>query len=92
MTQHFIDHAQVLIKSNAECILVQSGDEYELFDVGVALMAELILEFADLNTVLLLVLSAATKESVESLDERAREVVSRLKRGVRVSVRAVCGG
>jgi len=37
------------------------------------------------------VLSAATKQSTEALDERAQEVVDRLKKGIRLSVRVVCG-
>lgn len=49
------------------------------------------LQFADLNTVLLLVLASAAQVSVDILDERAKDVVSRLKRGIRVSVGAVCG-
>lgn len=40
---------------------------------------------------LLLVLASAAQVSVDILDDRSKDVVSRLKRGIRVSVGAVCG-
>ncbi|KAL1409685.1 hypothetical protein Q8F55_003681 [Vanrija albida] len=69
---------EILIQSDLQSLLVETGAGYGLFD------------FADLNTVLLLVLTASSQGSFDHLDDRSCEIVSCLKRGVRLGVGTVC--
>lgn len=79
------------------CLLVQRGNSYGLFDVSLFCgppYCEYPLtpsQFADLNTVLLLVLIAALPEAPSALDDRAREIVVCLKKKIRLGVGMVCG-
>lgn len=82
---------QILLESQDPSILVQNGSSFGLFDVSDPQPCNLTEQFADLNTVLLLVLASAAQVSADILDDRSKDVVSRLKRGIRVSVGAVCG-
>ncbi|TXT06072.1 hypothetical protein VHUM_03545 [Vanrija humicola] len=69
---------EILMQSDLQSLLVETGAGYGLFD------------FADLNTVLLLVLTASSQGSFDHLDERSCEIVSCLKRGIRLGVGTVC--
>jgi CBS domain-containing protein len=70
---------EILIKSEASCLLVETGGGFGLFD------------FSDLNTVLLLVLVSASQDVTEDVfDERSRELINYFKRGIRFGIGAVC--
>ncbi|BEJ18202.1 hypothetical protein CspHIS471_0704790 [Cutaneotrichosporon sp. HIS471] len=70
---------ELLLSSDANCLLVETGGGYGLFD------------YSDLNTVLLLVLISASQDVTDDVfDDRSRELVNYFKRGIRFGIGAVC--